>query len=83
MKKWGILLVTNNEEFYYLVLIVGYYNKTRCKQEITKNHLFYKYTVTGKGLKYRIYPLVIVIVYEIFKDFYKYLNIKNFKPKVY
>lgn len=72
----GGVLVTNNEEFYYRALLLGHYNK-RCKQEIPKNHPFYKYAVTGMGLKYRAHPLAITIAYQIFKNLEKYLRSKR------
>ncbi len=73
----GGILVTDNKEFYYRALLLGHYNK-RCKQEIPKDYPFYKYTVTGMGLKYRVHPLAIVIAYEQFKNLEKYLKIKRF-----
>jgi len=73
----GGILVTDNEEFYYRALLLGHYNK-RCKQEIPKNHPFYKYAVTGMGLKYRAHPLAIAVAYEIFTDLDKHLEIKKF-----
>jgi len=72
----GGILLTDNEEFYYRALLLGHYNK-RCKQEIPENHTFYKYAVTGMGLKYRAHPLAIVVAYELFKNLDKYLRIKR------
>jgi dTDP-4-amino-4,6-dideoxygalactose transaminase len=72
----GGILVTDNKEFYYRALLLGHYNK-RCKQEIPKGHPFYKYAVTGMGLKYRAHPLAIAIAYEIFKNLDKYLKMKR------
>ncbi len=76
----GGILLTSNKEFYYRALLLGHYNK-RCKQEIPKNHPFYKYAVTGMGLKYRAHPLSVTIAYEIFKNLEKYLEIKRLFAK--
>ena len=72
----GGILATDNEEFYYQALLLGHYNK-RCQQEIPKDRPFYKYVVTGMGLKYRAHPLAIAIAYEIFKNLDKYLKVKR------
>lgn len=72
----GGILTTDNEEFYYRALLLGHYNK-RCKQEIPANHPFYKYAITGMGLKYRAHPLAIRIAYEVLKNLDKYLEIKR------
>ncbi|MBI5913187.1 DegT/DnrJ/EryC1/StrS family aminotransferase [Candidatus Azambacteria bacterium] len=72
----GGVLVANNDEFYYKALLLGHYNK-RCKQEIPKTHKFYKYAITGMGLKYRAHPLAIAIAYNVFKDLDAYRKIKN------
>ncbi len=76
----GGILATDNDEFYYRTLLLGHYNK-RCKQEIPPNHPFYKYAVTGMGLKYRAHPLAIRIAYEVFKELDKYSEIKRFFAK--
>jgi len=68
----GGILATNNEEFYYRALLLGHYNK-RCKQEIPKNHILYKYSTTGMGLKYRAHPLAITIALETLKKLDEYL----------
>jgi dTDP-4-amino-4,6-dideoxygalactose transaminase len=57
-------------------LLLGHYKK-RCKEEIPKDHPFYKYAVTGMGLKYRAHPLAITIAYPIFKNLEKYLRLKR------
>ncbi len=72
----GGILLTDNEEFYYRALLLGHYNK-RCKQEIPKNHPFYKYATTGMGLKYRAHPLAVAIAYYVFKKLEKYLKVKR------
>jgi len=72
----GGIFLTNNKEFYYKALLLGHYNK-RCKQEIPTTHPFYKYAVTGMGLKYRAHPLAIAIAYELFKDLDVYLEKKR------
>jgi len=73
----GGIFVTDNKEFYYKALLLGHYNK-RCKQEIPKNHHWYKYAITGMGLKYRAHPLAVVIAYEVFKNLDKYLETKRY-----
>jgi len=73
----GGVLATDNEEFYYRALLLGHYNK-RCKQEIPQNHPFYKYAVTGMGLKYRAHPLAIAVAYEVFKDLDKFIKVKRY-----
>lgn len=72
----GGILLTDNEEFYYRALLLGHYNK-RCKQEIPKNHPFYRYATTGMGLKYRAHPLAVAIAYHVFKNLEKYLKVKR------
>jgi dTDP-4-amino-4,6-dideoxygalactose transaminase len=72
----GGVLLTDNEEFYYRALLLGHYNK-RCKQEIPQNHPFYKYAVTGMGIKYRAHPLAVAIAYEVFKNLGEYLRVKR------
>lgn len=56
----GGILVTNDKFIYKNALLLGHYNK-RCKQEIDKNSVDYKYVVTGKGMKLRAHPLAISI----------------------
>ena len=73
----GGILTTNNDEFYYRALLLGHYNK-RCKQEIPKDHHFYKYATTGMGLKYRAHPLAIAVASILFKNLDKYLETKNY-----
>ncbi|MHA1344635.1 MAG: DegT/DnrJ/EryC1/StrS family aminotransferase [Promethearchaeota archaeon] len=72
----GGILLTNNKEFYYRALLLGHYNK-RCRQEIPRNHPFYKYVITGMGLKYRAHPLAVAIAYRVFKNLGRYLKIKR------
>lgn len=72
----GGILVTDTEEFYYKALLLGHYNK-RCKQEISKEHLLYKYATAGMGLKYRAHPLAITIALEVFKNLNKHLKIRE------
>lgn len=63
----GGVIITNDKYIYKNCILLGHYNK-RCKQEIEKNSLDYKYAVTGKGLKLRAHPLAIRIAYEQFKN---------------
>lgn len=56
----GGVLVTNNQEAYYRALLLGHYNK-RCKQEIAQDHPYFKYYVTGMGLKLRSHPLAVAM----------------------
>ena len=44
----GGIIITNNKYIYKNAILLGHYNK-RCKQEINKNSIDYKYAVTGKG----------------------------------
>lgn len=79
----GGILATNNKEFYYKALLLGHYNK-RCKQEIPKDHNFYKYATTGMGLKYRAHPLAVAIALETFKNLDKYLTVRrSFVRKIF
>ena len=78
----GGILLTDNKEFYYRALLLGHYNK-RCKQEIPKSHKFYKYSVTGMGLKYRAHPLATAIALECLNNLSRWLNNKrNFADKI-
>jgi len=52
----GGVLVTNNEEYKDKALLFGHYN-LRCKKEITPSKEYYKYALTGMGLKHRLHPL--------------------------
>ncbi len=63
----GGVIITNNKYIYKNCVMLGHYNK-RCKQELSKNSIDYKYAVTGKGLKLRAHPLAIRIAYELFLD---------------
>lgn len=56
----GGILVTNNKDAYYRALLLGHYNK-RCKQEIDPDHPYFKYYVTGMGLKLRSHPLAVAM----------------------
>lgn len=62
----GGIIITNNKYIYKNCIMLGHYNK-RCKQELSKNSIDYKYAITGKGLKLRAHPLAIRIAYEMFK----------------
>ena len=72
----GGIIITNNKYIYKNCLLLGHYNK-RCKQEISKDSIDYKYAVTGKGLKLRAHPLAIRIAYEQFKDLDKINSVKQ------
>lgn len=76
----GGILTTNNKNYYDRALLLGHYNK-RCKQEISVNSPFYKYAITGMGLKYRAHPLAIAIATENFFRLKKYLAAKRFFAK--
>lgn len=56
----GGVLVTNCEEYRDKVLLTGLYNN-RCKEEISSQREYYKYALTGFGLKYRAHPLAIAL----------------------
>lgn len=72
----GGIVITNNKYIYKNCVMLGHYNK-RCKQEIAKDSIDYKYAITGKGLKLRAHPLAIRIAYEMFKDLDKINSIKS------
>lgn len=66
----GGILTTNNRLFYEKALLLGHYNK-RCLKEIKKTSPFYKYALTGMGLKYRAHPLAVAVANSIFNNFEK------------
>jgi len=72
----GGILLTNDKKIYDRGLLLGHYNK-RCKQEISKNSSFYKYAVTGMGLKLRSHPLAVAIAQEQFSHLNKWLKQKR------
>lgn len=72
----GGIIITNNKYIYKNCVMLGHYNK-RCKQEIPKDSIDYKYATTGKGLKLRAHPLAVRIAYEMFKDLDKINLIKS------
>ncbi len=78
----GGFILTNDSDFYYKLLLVGHYNK-RCKQEIPKNHILYKYSVTGKGLKFRIHPLAARIAFDQLKRLDKILSFRRKKANFF
>ncbi|MDD2495535.1 MAG: DegT/DnrJ/EryC1/StrS family aminotransferase [Tissierellia bacterium] len=65
MGKDGIL-ITSDSKIKERALLLGHYNK-RCKIEIDKNSEYYKYYMTGKGMKLRAHPIAIRIANEQFK----------------
>lgn len=72
----GGIVITNDKYIYKNCILFGHYNK-RCKQEISKNSIDYKYAITGKGLKLRAHPLAIRIAYELFKNLDKMNSVKQ------
>lgn len=52
----GGILATNSQEVYDQAQLLGHFNK-RAMQEISPDKPYYKYAVTGVGLKYRAHPL--------------------------
>jgi dTDP-4-amino-4,6-dideoxygalactose transaminase len=52
----GGILLTDDEEIYDKAQLLGHFNK-RAMQEISPSKPYYKYAVTGLGLKYRAHPL--------------------------
>ncbi|MEV4731944.1 DegT/DnrJ/EryC1/StrS family aminotransferase [Saccharopolyspora sp. NPDC049426] len=59
----GGIVLTNDDELYYRVLLHGQYNK-RCRAEIPAEHPLHRYAVTGTGLKLRIHPLAAALAAE-------------------
>lgn len=76
----GGIIITNNKELYDRALLFGHYNK-RCKQEIDPSSPYYKYAITGFGLKLRAHPLAIAIADEQFDHLDRWLKIKNDNAK--
>ena len=74
----GGILVTNDKYIYKNALLLGHYNK-RCKQEIDKSSLDYKYATTGKGMKLRAHPLAISIANHLLNN----LDEMNYYKKCY
>lgn len=74
----GGVIVTNDKYIYKNALLLGHYNK-RCKQEIDKSSLDYKYAVTGKGMKLRAHPLAISIANHLLNN----LDEMNYYKKCY
>lgn len=77
----GGIVITNNKYIYKNCIMLGHYNK-RCKQELSKNSIDYKYAVTGKGLKLRAHPLAIRIAYEMFQELDKINCMKSKMVKI-
>lgn len=74
----GGILVTNNKYIYKNALLLGHYNK-RCKQEIDKSSIDYKFAVTGKGMKLRAHPIAISIANHLFNN----IDEMNYYKKCY
>ncbi len=74
----GGILVTNNKYIFKNALLHGHYNK-RCKQEIDKSSLDYKFAVTGKGMKLRAHPIAVAIANYLFNN----LDEMNYYKKCY
>lgn len=72
----GGMLLTDNKEIYYRALLLGHYNK-RCKQEISPKHKYYRYAVTGMGLKLRSHPLGVALASQQFRHLDKWLKQKR------
>jgi len=72
----GGVLLTNNKKLYDRALLFGHYNK-RCKQEIDPKSPYYKYTVTGFGLKLRAHPLAVAIANQQFNYLDKWHKAKK------
>lgn len=72
----GGIVITNSKYIYKNCIMFGHYNK-RCRQELSENSIDYKYSITGKGLKFRAHPIAIRIAYEMFKELDKMNKIKN------
>ena len=68
----GGVFLTNDDEAYHRALLIGHYNK-RCRNEIDKNSIYYNYSVTGMGLKFRIHPLAATIANEQLKKLDNFL----------
>lgn len=77
----GGIIITNDKYIYKNCIMLGHYNK-RCKQEISRTSVDYKYAVTGKGLKLRAHPIAIRIAYEMFKDLDSINSIKQKMVKI-
>ncbi len=69
----GGVFLTNDSQAYYRALLLGHYNK-RCLNEIDKKSKYYKYALTGMGLKFRIHPLAAVIANEQLKRIDSFLD---------
>jgi len=74
------ILTTNDPEIYYRALLLGHFNK-RSLQEIPKNNQYYKYAVTGMGLKLRANPLGVALANEQFSKLNDYLKQKRYFAK--
>lgn len=63
----GGIILTDNNDYYYKMVLLGHYNK-RSLQEIPHSNMLYKYCQTGFGLKLRSHPLAVRIMMEMFKE---------------
>lgn len=72
----GGIVLTDDAEIYYRMLLFGHYNK-RCRQEIPKDHKLYKYAVTGMGLKLRAHTLSTALALEQFAHLPDWLKQKR------
>ncbi|WP_100448108.1 DegT/DnrJ/EryC1/StrS family aminotransferase [Glycomyces xiaoerkulensis] len=77
----GGFVLTDDDETYYRILLHGQYNK-RCRNELPEDHEFYRYAVTGMGLKHRIHALAARIALDQLRDLDTYLegraNVANY-----
>lgn len=69
----GGVMLTDNEDIYYRALIQGHYNK-RPKSEIPSDHRYYKFYLTGMGLKLRAHPLAIALASQQFNQLDEFLR---------
>lgn len=72
----GGIVLTDDAEIYYRMLLFGQYNK-RCRQEIPKDHKLYKYAITGMGLKLRAHTLSTALALEQFSHLKSWLKQKR------
>ncbi len=61
----GGMVVTNDAQLYYAMLVHGQFNK-RCQEEIPAGHPYKEFSLTGAGFKNRITTLAARMAYENF-----------------
>lgn len=72
----GGILLTDNREIYEHAQLQGQYNK-RCKQEISAASPYYKFALTGFGLKNRAHPFAIAMANQQFENLEEWLEQKS------